>query len=104
MEEGPLGCHEVLALVTDYLELALPADRQRRVAGHLEACPECSAWLAQVLATVAALGCLREGIIPPPVLAELRESFGGRAGDEGADRLDGAGREVRRRDLGEAGG
>ncbi|MCP2360262.1 anti-sigma factor RsiW [Nonomuraea thailandensis] len=78
MEEGSPGCAEVLALVTDYLDAALPPGRHRTVAGHLEACPGCSAWLAQLLATIAALGCLREGVVSPPVLAALRESFAGR--------------------------
>ncbi|GAA2213641.1 hypothetical protein GCM10009850_091040 [Nonomuraea monospora] len=76
MEQGSLGCAEVLGLVTDYLDGALPPGRHRAVAGHLGACAGCSAWVSQVLATIAALGCLRDGVISAPVLAALRESFG----------------------------
>lgn len=65
----------MVELLTDYLEEALPAGRRRLVADHLDACPACSGWLAQVLATIAALGCLRDGVITAPVLAGLRESF-----------------------------
>ncbi|MEV0999337.1 zf-HC2 domain-containing protein [Nonomuraea sp. NPDC050202] len=90
MEEGSLGCTEVLALVTEYLDAALPPGRQRTVADHLEACPGCSAWLAQLLATIAALGCLRDGVISPPVLAALRRSFAGR-GVTGEDACPGRG-------------
>lgn len=77
MGQAQVSCDEVIALLTDYLEDALPAEGHRDVAGHLDVCPGCSAWLTQVLATIAALGCLREGVIPPPVLAALRESFAG---------------------------
>ncbi|MEV0389707.1 zf-HC2 domain-containing protein [Nonomuraea sp. NPDC050643] len=70
-----LGCDDVCELLTDYLEQALPDGPRRAVAWHLDGCTGCSAWLAQVLATVAALGCLREGTISPPVLAALQESF-----------------------------
>ncbi|MGR6922044.1 anti-sigma factor family protein [[Actinomadura] parvosata] len=75
MEEGSLGCTDVLALATDYLDEALPPARHRTVGEHLDACRDCSAWLAQLLATIAALGCLRDGIITRPVLTALRESF-----------------------------
>ncbi|MEV4362098.1 anti-sigma factor family protein [Nonomuraea sp. NPDC004186] len=70
-----LGCDDVLELLTDYLEAALPAGRRRRVADHLDACPACSEWRAQILATIAALGCLRDDVMPAPVLAALRASF-----------------------------
>ncbi|MFC4011279.1 anti-sigma factor family protein [Nonomuraea purpurea] len=72
---GP-GCAEVVGLLTDYLEEELPAGRQRGVEGHLGGCPRCARWLAQFRATIAALGCLRDGrVIPEPVLAALRDSF-----------------------------
>ncbi|TYB61839.1 hypothetical protein FXF51_27615 [Nonomuraea sp. PA05] len=77
MEQGSLGCAEVLGLVTDYLDGALPPGRHRAVAGHLGACAGCSGWVSQLLATIAALSCLRDGVIPAPVLAALRESFAG---------------------------
>ncbi|MFG1704301.1 anti-sigma factor family protein [Nonomuraea sp. M3C6] len=65
----------MLELLTDYLEEALPAGRRRLVADHLGGCPACSGRLAQVLATIALLGCLRDGVISAPVLTALRESF-----------------------------
>ncbi|AQZ65270.1 unnamed protein product [[Actinomadura] parvosata subsp. kistnae] len=80
MEEGSLGCTDVLALATDYLDEALPPARHRTVGEHLDACRDCSAWLAQLLATIAALGCLRDGIITRPVLTALRDSFSRRKG------------------------
>ncbi|MEV0819670.1 zf-HC2 domain-containing protein [Nonomuraea rubra] len=95
MEEGSLGCAEVLALVTDYLDAALPPGRHRTVAAHLGACEGCSAWLAQVLATIAAVGCLRDGVISAQVLAALRESFGERCRGGGVT-SDGGGARGRR--------
>ncbi|SEF87699.1 Putative zinc-finger [Nonomuraea solani] len=70
-----LGCADVCELLTDYLEQALPDGRREAVTRHLHRCRGCDAWLAQVLATIAALRCLRAGAISPPVLAALRESF-----------------------------
>lgn len=64
------------ALLTDYLEDALPPGPHEAVAGHLGVCSGCTVWLAQLRATIAALGCLRDGIVTPPVLAELGKSFG----------------------------
>ncbi|MEV5894255.1 anti-sigma factor family protein [Nonomuraea fuscirosea] len=75
MEQGPPECDEVLASLTDYLDDALTPGRHEGVTAHLGACPGCAAWLAQLRATIAALGCLRDGVVPPPVLTALRESF-----------------------------
>ena len=54
----PLDCDEFVELVTAYLEDALePADRQR-VLDHLDLCYGCSTYLAQIRATVRAVGDL----------------------------------------------
>ncbi|MEU8399372.1 zf-HC2 domain-containing protein [Nonomuraea sp. NPDC048892] len=75
MEQGPSECDAVLASLTDYLDDALPPGRRAGVAAHLGSCPGCAAWLAQLRATIAALRYLRDGVVPPPVLAALRDSF-----------------------------
>ncbi|WP_043618896.1 anti-sigma factor family protein [Nonomuraea candida] len=79
MERGSPGCDEVLALLTDYLDEALPADRQPGVAAHLDRCPPCSAGLARLVATITALAGLREAGAPAPLRALLLERFGTRA-------------------------
>lgn len=78
-----LTCREVVELLSDYLEGALDPHARARVDEHLEMCPECTAYLAQLRATVVALGRLREEDVPAPILARLVAAFrgwrGGRA-------------------------
>lgn len=76
-----LTCREMVELLSDYLEHALPAHDRARVAAHLQTCPECTAYLEQLHATIGALGRLREGDIPPPIRERLLATFRGwRAG------------------------
>jgi anti-sigma factor RsiW len=43
-----LCCREVVELVTDHLEGALPARTRARVERHLARCPGCAAYLRQM--------------------------------------------------------
>jgi anti-sigma factor RsiW len=57
-----LVCREVVELVTEYLGGALPAHDRARFDAHLSTCPPCTAYLAQVRATLelaADLGATR---------------------------------------------
>jgi anti-sigma factor RsiW len=54
----PLTCREVVELVTDYLEGALPRRDVRRVERHLAACEGCSAYLEQMRETIRLTGTL----------------------------------------------
>lgn len=49
-----LVCRQVVVLLTDYLEDALPARERARLEAHLAACPHCSELLAQLRDTIAA--------------------------------------------------
>jgi len=49
-----LVCRQVVVLLTDYLEDALPARDRARLEAHLAACPHCSELLAQLRDTIAA--------------------------------------------------
>lgn len=72
----PLDCDEFVELVTAYLEDALgPADRQR-VLDHLDLCDGCSTYLAQIRATVRAVGELpAPGGLPDAGRERLLEAF-----------------------------
>lgn len=72
-----LTCREVVELLSDYLDGALAPLERARVAEHLEMCPECTAYLAQLRTTIGALGRLREQDIPTPILARLVAAFRG---------------------------
>ena len=51
-----LVCQQAVELVTDYLEGALSRRDRRRFEAHLRACPNCSAYLEQIKATIALVG------------------------------------------------
>jgi anti-sigma factor RsiW len=44
-------CRELVELVTDYLDGALPPARRAEVVAHLEGCADCLRYLAQLQAT-----------------------------------------------------
>ena len=70
-----LACTEVVELVTDYLEGALPDAQRRRVDAHLAHCPGCSEYLEQMRTVAGSLGGLREDDLPPELRSSLIESF-----------------------------
>ena len=70
-----MSCREVVDLLTDYLEQALPTPTHERVEAHLSTCPDCTAYLAQMHATIGAVGRLREDDVPQAVLDELVRAF-----------------------------
>jgi anti-sigma factor RsiW len=72
---GGLSCKEMVELVTDYLEDALPADMRNRFERHLTSCDPCVVYVEQMRQTIAALGKLPEETIPTSALDALREHF-----------------------------
>ncbi|GAB4436068.1 MAG: hypothetical protein OHK0015_27470 [Chloroflexi bacterium OHK40] len=53
-----LTCRELVELVTDYLEQALPAPERARFDAHLAACEGCRDYLDQIRRTIGVLGRL----------------------------------------------
>jgi anti-sigma factor RsiW len=51
-----LVCQQAVELVTDYIEGSLSRRDRRRFETHLRACPNCSAYLEQIRATIAIAG------------------------------------------------
>jgi anti-sigma factor RsiW len=51
-----LACRELVELVTDYLEDALPTAERERFEAHLEECEGCDAYVEQVRATIRLAG------------------------------------------------
>ena len=72
---GDLACNEVVEVVTDYLEGALPSGEALRVEEHLETCPGCTEYVAQMRTLPGSLGGLREESIPAQVRERLLASF-----------------------------
>ena len=73
-----LACRELVELVTDYLEGAMPARQRRRVERHLRACGNCAAYLEQMQDIIRAAGRIREEDVlamPPTARRELMDAF-----------------------------
>ena len=51
-----LACRELVSLVTDYLEDALPPRERERFEAHLAECDACDAYVEQVRATIRLAG------------------------------------------------
>lgn len=75
MSDLALTCHEVIEIITDYLEGALPADDRRRVEEHLAICDGCTTYLEQMRETIRLTGMLTEEQIPEDQKRDLREAF-----------------------------
>ena len=69
-EAEDLVCVEVVELVTDYLEGALPDAQAQRLERHLDTCPGCTEYLEQLRAVAGSL----RGVTDESFPAELRNS------------------------------
>jgi anti-sigma factor RsiW len=75
MSDRALTCHEVIEIITDYLEGALPVDHRRRVEEHLAICDGCTTYLEQMRETIRLTGMLTEEQIPEDQKRDLLEAF-----------------------------
>ena len=70
-----LTCREMVELVTDYLEDALPRRERKLFEQHLVACEHCTAYIDQMRRTRLVLGRLTEESIPPHAREALLHAF-----------------------------
>jgi anti-sigma factor RsiW len=75
MSERGLTCHEVVELITDYLEDVLPDEDRRRVESHLAECDGCSHYLEQMRETIRLTGMLTEEQVPEEQKQQLLAAF-----------------------------
>jgi anti-sigma factor RsiW len=66
-----LACIEVVEIMTDYLEDALPAAEARRLERHLETCTGCTEYLEQMRTVAGSLG----GLSADSLSADAREAL-----------------------------
>jgi anti-sigma factor RsiW len=71
----PMTCREVIDLLTDYVEDALPEQERRRVEAHLASCDGCTTYLEQVRETIRLTGMLTEEQIPDAERDRLLDAF-----------------------------
>jgi anti-sigma factor RsiW len=72
-----LTCKELVELVTDYLEGALPAEERDRFEQHIVSCGGCETYLAQMRRTIALTGALTEESLSPDARDGLLAAFRG---------------------------
>ncbi len=70
-----LSCRELVELVTDYVEDALPSAERARFEAHLRGCAGCQTYLKQMRQTIRATGRLSEESLAPAVREQLLEVF-----------------------------
>ena len=70
-----ISCQEVVELVTDYLEGALPGDRTALFEQHLNFCEGCVWYVDELRTTVSRLGEIREEHVPPDTRERLLNAF-----------------------------
>lgn len=76
-EHDELNCTEVVELITDYLEGALPSGERTLVEEHLVFCDGCVNYVKQVEQTIRVAGALREEDVDPSTRAALLAAFRG---------------------------
>jgi anti-sigma factor RsiW len=74
---GELSCRELVEIVTDYLEGALPASERARFHDHLRGCPGCTTYVEQMRETIRLTGRLREEDVPERAREALLRAFRG---------------------------
>jgi anti-sigma factor RsiW len=68
-------CQEVVELVTDYLDHALPADEAALFEQHINFCDGCDFYLAQMRTTIQTVGRIGEEHVPPDARERLLTAF-----------------------------
>ena len=77
MSATALSCRELVELVTDYFEDALPVPERARFDAHIAGCDGCTAYLEQMRTTIALTGRLRADEVPTASVEPLLEAFRG---------------------------
>ena len=68
-------CQEVVELVTDYIEGALTPDEAAVFEQHLNFCDGCEWYVDQMRTTIATVGRIEEGDVPPAMRDSLLAAF-----------------------------
>ena len=73
--EADVTCREVVELLSDYLDDAIPAPDRARLDAHLAGCDGCSAALEQLRETIRVTGTLTEEQVARKQLEPVRSVF-----------------------------
>jgi anti-sigma factor RsiW len=75
MDAVELSCKELVELVTEYFEGALPPADRARFEEHLGSCGYCRLYLEQMRQSINLLGGLTEDSVPPAAKDDLLRAF-----------------------------
>ncbi|MGE5689456.1 MAG: anti-sigma factor family protein [Pseudomonadota bacterium] len=75
-DPSAIVCTQLVELVTDYLEGALPPERRRAFDEHLERCPGCVTYVEHMRQTLRATGSLEPEQLAPEQRRALLDLFG----------------------------
>ena len=75
MAEQPGNCKEVLALLSEYLDLELPPEACEQVEHHLAGCSPCEEFAESLRQTVALCRTYEPRTMPAPLSAEARDQL-----------------------------
>ena len=70
------SCQEMIEVVTNYLDDALPPEEQQRFERHLSYCNGCNTYVDQIRETIRQTGTVpREESLPPALRDEIVAQF-----------------------------
>lgn len=75
MSRDEMRCREVVDVLSDYLEGALPAERRAALEQHLLTCENCVNYLNQMRTSIALTGKLQEEDVPDEVMDRVLDMF-----------------------------
>lgn len=75
MKLDDVACRQVVEMVTDYLDGALPVEDRAALEQHLVLCEGCTTFLDQMRTTIGLTGALREEDIPDEVMAAVMRTI-----------------------------
>lgn len=75
MTSRDIACNELVELVTEYLEGALPTSEVAAIEAHLAICEGCRHYLDQIRATLAALGSVPVETLSDDAINTLLAAF-----------------------------
>ena len=70
-----LSCQELVELVTDYLEGAMPPELRKRFDRHIGKCTGCRTYLEQMRETIRVTGALTPESLAPEAERALLDAF-----------------------------
>jgi len=74
-ESAGLSCQEMVELVNDYFEGALPASEAKRFEAHLDVCDGCTTYVEQVRRTIELTGRVSADVLDKGTREGLLQTF-----------------------------